>query len=149
LEAQSQIFDYMSHIKILRFLNEQTFMDFLMLIFVISTPDSIDKHRFYLNQKKKILWYLRGTPGTKNFFSSFFRTDHQIKIRIHVQLHSNKKIPNSVGGEKITLSALVLCFFFGNGFFEIQRQREYHRKNQLFPRASNIPTLTLIFQVKV
>jgi hypothetical protein len=76
-------------------------MGFLMLIFVISTPDSIDKHTFYLNQKKNFFsWYLWGTPGPKKIFSSFFRINPQIMIRTHVQLHSNKKFRISLGARK-------------------------------------------------
>ena len=67
------------------FLTMKTFVGFLMLIFVISTHGSINKHMFYLDLKKKIFsWSLWGTPGSKNFFVSFLKIDLWNMFRVHI-----------------------------------------------------------------
>jgi hypothetical protein len=105
-------------------------MDFLMLIFIISTLDAIEKHTFYLNQKKKFFMIPVGDLRAQNFFSSFFRMDPQTMIRTHAQLHSNKKIRILLGARKwpyppssfllslfnFDLSQVIFKFFTTNNF---------------------------------
>ena len=67
------------------FLTMKTFMGFLMLIFVISTHGSINKHMFYMDLKKKnFSWSLWGTPGSKIFFVSFLKIDLWNMFRVHI-----------------------------------------------------------------
>jgi len=51
------------------FLTIKTFMDFLILIFVISTSDSISEHTFYSSKRKKNFFVIPvGDHRSQNFF---------------------------------------------------------------------------------
>ncbi len=70
--AKIRILSYMTHPKLLEFFNKGSILYCLMLIFVISTFDSIKKYMFYLNPKKKLFHsFCRGPQGPKNFFELF------------------------------------------------------------------------------
>ncbi len=57
--AKTRILSYMTHPKLLEFFNKGSILYYLVLIFVISTFDSIEKYRFHLNPAKKIFsWFL-------------------------------------------------------------------------------------------
>ncbi len=70
--AKIRILSYMTHPKLLEFFNKGSILYCLMLIFVISTFDSIKKYMFYLNPEKKIFMVPVGVPRVqKNFFELF------------------------------------------------------------------------------
>ena len=61
------------------FLTIKTFMDFLILIFVISTSDSISEHTFYLSKRKKNFRDPWGGPQVpKNFFRAGTKLAYKI-----------------------------------------------------------------------
>ncbi len=74
------------------FVTIKTFMDFLILIFVINTSDSISENTFYLSKRKKFFsWSLWGTTGPKNFFRAGTKLTNKIWLGPITNLIAIKK----------------------------------------------------------
>ncbi len=99
--SKSQNFPYMVHIRILRFLNQQS-------IYNLSYVDIRNQHSWFYRQthilfkseEKNFFMVPVGDPKAQKNFSSFSRINPQTMIRTHVQLHFNKKIRILSGARK-------------------------------------------------